>query len=78
MGEAAVVTTGGYQRYFTGSDGTVYQHIIDPGTGYPSESNLLSVTVVCGDGSLADALSTALSHPRRGRGQGLLRYLRRL
>lgn len=60
VGEAAVVTTGGYQRYFTGSDGTVYQHIIDPGTGYPSESNLLSVTVVCGDGSLADALSTAL------------------
>ena len=54
------MTAGGYQRYFVASDGTVYQHIIDPSTGRPAASGLLSVTIVCEDGTMADALSTAL------------------
>lgn len=54
------VTSGGYQRYFTAPDGTVYQHIIDPQTGCPAESDLLSVTIVCSDGTRSDAYSTAL------------------
>mgnify|MGYP001519761047 CR=1 FL=1 len=40
------VTSGGYQRYFEAADGTVYQHIIDPATGYPVQSDLLSVSIV--------------------------------
>lgn len=61
-----VVTSGGYQRNFTAEDGTVYQHIIDPATGAPAESDLLSVSVIAaysGDayaGTRADAYSTAL------------------
>ena len=54
------VTSGGYQRYFTAGDGTVYQHILDPKTGIPAMSDLLSVTIVCGNGTMADAYSTAL------------------
>ena len=54
------VTSGGYQRFFTAPDGTVYQHIIDPQTGRPAESDLLSVTIISGSGTIADAYSTAL------------------
>lgn len=60
VGETAVVTSGDYQRYFTAQDGTVYHHLINPKTGKPVENTLSSVTIVCTDGTLADALSTAM------------------
>ncbi len=56
--EGCVVTSGDYQRTYM-VDGTLYHHIIDPDTLYPGVY-WRSVSVLCTDSALADALSTAL------------------
>lgn len=64
------VTSGDYQRYYTVGEKT-YHHIIDPDTLMPSDY-WRSVTIICDDSGLADALSTALFLLPRAEGQALL------
>ena len=68
--DVSVVTSGDYQRYFT-VDGVPYHHIIDPDTNYPA-GYWRSVTILCRDSGVADALSTALFTLPQEAGQALL------
>ena len=68
--DGCVVTSGDYQRTYM-VDGALYHHIIDPDTLYPSVY-WRSVTIVCQDSGVADALSTALFLMNQENGQKLL------
>ena len=70
LSKGSVVTSGDYQRAYM-VEGELYHHIIDPATSYPA-SLWRSVTVVCEDSALADALSTALFLLPQPEGQALL------
>lgn len=57
--DKAVITSGGYERFFTSDDGHRYIHIFDR-DGYPVDNDLASVTVICESGLYGDSLSTSL------------------
>jgi len=64
-GNVSVVSSGIYERYFTGRDGKRYHHILEPREGsgspqgYPVENGILAVTIIAASSTDADALSTS-------------------
>ena len=58
INETAVVTSGNYEKFVT-LNGQRYSHIIDPRTGYPVKG-LSSVSIICPNAELADALATSV------------------
>lgn len=60
VSNVAVITSAGYERFFTGPDGHKYIHIFDGKTGCPVENNLVSTTAIAESGTYSDALSTTL------------------
>ena len=57
VSDKSVVTSGGYERYFD-YKGKRYHHILDPRTGFPSENEIASVTVISDLSIDGDALTT--------------------
>lgn len=55
----AVVTSGSYEQGFF-FEGVRYHHIIDPRTGWPADSGLLSVTLIGESAMELDALATGI------------------
>ncbi|MBR6510387.1 MAG: FAD:protein FMN transferase [Clostridia bacterium] len=69
----SVVTSGSYQRFYY-VDGKPYHHIINPNTLMPA-AYYLSVSIICDDSGLADALSTALFCMPQSDGLSLIKSL---
>ncbi|MDV3426190.1 MAG: FAD:protein FMN transferase [Bacillota bacterium] len=57
--DKSVVTSGYYEKFFE-KDGERYHHIINPITGYPSESEIISATIVSDHSIDGDGLSTGI------------------
>lgn len=55
----AMATSGTYRKFKTDEAGNRYSHIIDTKTGYPSKTNLLSISVIADKCMTADAYATA-------------------
>ena len=57
--DKALATSGTYRHFFD-KNGKRYSHILDPRTGYPVRHNVVSVSVIADDCTIADGLATAL------------------
>lgn len=59
VSDAAVVTSGAYERFIEDGDGKKYSHILSSETGYPVETDIASVSIISEDAAKADAYATA-------------------
>lgn len=73
---ASVVTSGDYEKYFT-SENRRYAHIIIPSSGLPT-TGVKSVTIVCPDAELGDALATSVFVLGATEGMNLINRLKNI
>jgi len=59
LNSEAMATSGTYRKFKIDTNGNRYSHIIDTKTGYPSKTNLLSISVIAPNCMKADAYATA-------------------
>ena len=71
--DMAVVTSGNYEK-FVEINGERYCHIINPKTGWPV-TGLSSVTIICSDAEVADALATSVFVLGKVDGMKLINHL---
>lgn len=57
--KACFISTSGTYEKTRESGGVTYHHLLDPTTGYPAETDLISATIICDNGALSDGLATA-------------------
>ncbi len=57
--ESAMATSGTYRKFKVDENGNRYAHIIDAKTGYPTKTNILSVSVLTPNCMTADGFATA-------------------
>jgi len=69
---SAIATSGDYEQYFKHGE-EVFSHILDPATGAPAQSGLISVTVVAQDCLTADALATSILVLGRQKGTEMIK-----
>lgn len=72
--EMAIVTSGNYEK-FVMLNGKRYSHIIDPRTGYPVEG-LKSVSIICPNAELSDALATSVFVLGKDKGLALINKMK--
>jgi thiamine biosynthesis lipoprotein len=73
VSDMAVATSGDYERFFN-YEGKRYHHIFNPKDGFPTD-DCQSVTVLCKEGMIADALATAVFVLGREKGYSLCQKL---
>lgn len=66
----SLATSGNYRHFYL-KDGKKFAHTINPHTGYPAETDVLSVSVITQSCMMADALATAIMVIGRKKGLAL-------
>lgn len=76
ISDVAVATSGNYEKYVI-IDGKKYSHTIDPKTGFPV-SGIKSVTILCPNAELADAMATPITVLGVDAGLGLINQMKQI
>lgn len=74
LSDRSIVTAGIDERFFE-QDGKRYHHILDPFSGFPAETGIVSVTIISRESILGDALSTTCLLLGEEKGMALIERL---